>query len=120
MKTSLHVCSGGSRRFSPVLIHVRDIGLKQASDETIWNWAKANSYTIVTTDADFAALSEVRGWPPKVIHLVECDVPLRQVEELLRKKAINLSEFEKNPSTGLLALHGILIGTSDNSSAATR
>jgi predicted nuclease of predicted toxin-antitoxin system len=39
------------------MIHVRDIGLKQASDGVIWEWAIRMGYTIVTTDADFAALS---------------------------------------------------------------
>lgn len=63
----------------PALIHVRDVGLKAASDEMIWDWAKRNSYTIVTTDADFAALSGLRGWPPKVIHLEACDFPLRVI-----------------------------------------
>ena len=33
----------------PGLIHVRDISLKQASDEEIWNWARENGYTAVTT-----------------------------------------------------------------------
>ena len=89
----------------PGLIHVRDIGLKQSSDEMIWDWAKMNSYTIVTTDADFAALSGVRGWPPKVIHLEECDFPLRIIEELLRQNAVRISEFDKDPNTGLLAVH---------------
>ncbi len=89
----------------PGLIHVRDIGLMQASDEMIWDWAKANSHTIVTTDADFAALSRVRRWPPKVIHLEECDFPLRIIEELLRKNAVRISEFDKDPRTGLLAVH---------------
>jgi predicted nuclease of predicted toxin-antitoxin system len=61
----------------PGMIHVRDIGLKQASDGVIWEWAIRMGYTIVTTDADFAARSRRLGWPPKVIHLEECDFPLR-------------------------------------------
>ena len=82
----------------------RDIGLRQAPDEVIWYWAKRNSYTIVTTDRDFAAMSEDRGWPPKVIHLEECDFPLRITEDLLRRNAVRISEFEKDPYTGLLAI----------------
>jgi predicted nuclease of predicted toxin-antitoxin system len=35
---------------------VRDLGLKQASDEVIWEWAGRKSFTIVTTDADFVDL----------------------------------------------------------------
>jgi predicted nuclease of predicted toxin-antitoxin system len=88
----------------PGLIHVRDIGLKQAPDETIWDWATRNGYAVVTTDGDFAALSGERGWPPKVIHLEECDYPLRIIEELLRQNAVRISEFEKNSDTGLLVL----------------
>ena len=89
----------------PGLIHVRDVGLKQASDEAIWDWAKRNSHTIVTTDADFAAMSIERGHPPKVIHLEECDFPLRTIEELLRQNAVRISEFDKDSHAGLLALH---------------
>jgi predicted nuclease of predicted toxin-antitoxin system len=87
----------------PGLIHVRDIGLKQASDETIWDWAKRKSYTIVTSDGDFAALSGERGWPPKVMHLEECEYPLRIIEELLQN-AVRISEFVKDFDTGVLAL----------------
>lgn len=88
----------------PGIIHVRDIGLKRASDEAIWEWARRNSYTVVTTDADFAGLSQRLGWPPKVVHLEECDFPLRTIEELLRRNAVRISEFEKDPSSGLLGM----------------
>ena len=88
----------------PGLTHVRDVGLKQASDEAIWKWAKQNGYTIVTTDSDFVALSAGRGWPPKVVHLEECDFPLRIIEELLRQNAVRISEFDKDSRTGILAV----------------
>jgi len=88
----------------PGLVHVRDIGLKQASDEMIWDWAKTNRYTIVTTDADFAVLSGSRGWPPKVIHLEQCDFPFQVIEELLRRNAVRFSEFENDPRAGLLVV----------------
>lgn len=88
----------------PSLIHLRDIGLKQGSDSMIWNWAKTNDYTIITTDADFVALSMGRGWPPKVIHLEECDFPLRVIEELLRQNAVRISEFLKDRGVGLLSV----------------
>lgn len=87
-----------------VLIHVRDVGLKEASDKTIWAWAAKNHHTIVTTDADFAAMSLQTGWPPKVIHLEECDFPFRMIEALLRQNAVRIAEFEKDPDQGLLAL----------------
>jgi predicted nuclease of predicted toxin-antitoxin system len=58
----------------------------------------------VTTDADFALLIGRLGWPPKVIQLQECDFPLRTIEELLRQDAVRISEFEKDPSCGLLGI----------------
>jgi predicted nuclease of predicted toxin-antitoxin system len=86
------------------LKHVRDIGLKQASDEAIWDWARINEYTVVTTDADFVALCNERGSPPKIIHLEECDFPLRIIEELLRANAVRISEFERDPAGGVLTI----------------
>jgi predicted nuclease of predicted toxin-antitoxin system len=59
----------------PGLIHVRDIGLKQASDEEIWSWARENGCTIVTTDKDYVVLTLRLGWPPKVIHIEQCNFP---------------------------------------------
>lgn len=88
----------------PGLTHVRDVGLKRAPDEMIWEWAKENGYTVVTTDSDFVALSGGRGWPPKVVHLEECDFPLGVIEDLLRQNAVRISEFEKYPRAGVLVV----------------
>lgn len=88
----------------PGLIHVRDVGLKQASDLEIWDWARENRYTVITTDADFVALVNRKGAPPKLIHLERCDFPLRVVEELFRQNAIRISEFEKDAGARLLVL----------------
>ena len=32
------------------LTHVRDIGLQRGDDKIIWEWAKVNGYTVITTD----------------------------------------------------------------------
>jgi predicted nuclease of predicted toxin-antitoxin system len=47
--------------------HVIDIGLEAARDKLIWNFAAANSATIVTKDGDFAAMRAVRDEGPSVI-----------------------------------------------------
>jgi len=39
-----------------------------------------------------------------VVHIERCDFPLRAIEELFRQNAIRISEFEKDPSSGLLVL----------------
>jgi predicted nuclease of predicted toxin-antitoxin system len=88
----------------PGLIHVRDVGPKQAGDSEIWMWARETRYTIVTTDSDFVALATRHGAPPKLIHLERCDFPLRVIEEILRLNAIRISEFEADVDARLLIL----------------
>ncbi len=88
----------------PGLSHVRELGLKQASDEVIWEWGRTHNCTIISTDFDFVWLSRRLGWPPKVVHLEECDFPFSIIEELLRQNAVRISEFEIDSITGLLSL----------------
>ncbi len=88
----------------PGMAHVRDVGLKEASDPRIWEWAKQNSFTVLTADADFVALSRRLGCPPNVIHLERCDSPFRKIEELIRRNAIRISEFEKDAGAALLII----------------
>jgi predicted nuclease of predicted toxin-antitoxin system len=47
--------------------HVRDVGLKEASDEAVWQYAAQHGLIIVTKDADFHQRSFLLGQPPKVI-----------------------------------------------------
>jgi predicted nuclease of predicted toxin-antitoxin system len=61
----------------PDSIHVRDAGLRHASDAEIWDYARMHGFAIVSKDTDFRERSFVEGVPPKVIWL---DV----VEALLR------------------------------------
>ena len=88
----------------PGITHVREAGLKQADDIVIWEWAKVNECTIVTTDADFVLLSRRLSYPPKVIHLEQCDFPLRVIEDLLQRNAVRISEFHKDAKAGVLAI----------------
>ena len=48
-------------------IHVREVGLRDADDSEIWEYAKTNGYAIVSKDSDFQQRSLLRGAPPKFI-----------------------------------------------------
>lgn len=48
-------------------LHVRDIGMSDADDRTIWAYAKAREWVIVTKDEDFQDLSIRLGSPPQVV-----------------------------------------------------
>jgi hypothetical protein len=66
--------------------------------------AKANVYTVITTDSDFVGMRQRLGWPPKVIHIERCDFPFRVIEDLLRRNAVLITEFDKDESAGVLTL----------------
>ena len=49
-------------------IHVQDVALEAADDQTIWQYAKERGLTIVTKDEDFQALAIRQGSvPPQVV-----------------------------------------------------
>ncbi len=48
---------------------VRFVGLEDASDTEIFEFAKVNDFAIVTFDSDFVDLNAIRGTPPKIIYL---------------------------------------------------
>ena len=84
--------------------HVRDVGLRGATDQDIWNFAAAADFTIVTKDDDFRGLSLLRGAPPKVIWLVIGNCTTREILQVLTENVASLFSFIIEPSTALLAL----------------
>lgn len=65
-----------SRRLVPFLVHdypgtsqVTLLGMEQASDIALWQYAKQEGFVIVTRDADFQEIALVHGHPPSVIWL---------------------------------------------------
>lgn len=50
----------------PYSAHIRDLGMRDATDTEIWDYAKANGFAIVSKDSDFQARSLLRGPPPQV------------------------------------------------------
>ena len=77
---------------------VRLLGLAEADDQLIWNHAKANGFTLVTQDSDFADMAALFGPPPKVILLRCGNQPTSVVANLLRSQADALRKFEQDNS----------------------
>jgi predicted nuclease of predicted toxin-antitoxin system len=75
---------------------VRLLGLDAAEDRTIWEHAKANGFTLVTQDSDFADMAALFGPPPKVIWLRCGNQPTLAVANLLRSQADALRRFEQD------------------------
>ncbi len=65
-----------SRRLVPFLqndypgsTQVALLGLEQADDRQVWNYAREHEFVIVTRDSDYFDLSTIHGPPPKIIWL---------------------------------------------------
>jgi predicted nuclease of predicted toxin-antitoxin system len=87
----------------PGSLHVFDSGLARfTSDGRIWDFAREASLTILTADSDFLALSNERGWPPKVIRIENCSFRTPAVEALIRRYAIRVAEFEHSDKPVLI------------------
>jgi predicted nuclease of predicted toxin-antitoxin system len=84
---------------------VRDLGLDQADDRMIWDYARREGYAIVTLDADFADLAALRGAPPKVIWLRCGNQPTALVEHLIRDHAPAIARFLQDDEAACLELY---------------
>ena len=88
----------------PGSVHVNSICLGSTPDELIWGYAKANGFTFLTKDKDFASLSLAWGAPPKVILLQTGNCPTGELLAVLRGNAIRLADFEADTQRSLLIL----------------
>jgi predicted nuclease of predicted toxin-antitoxin system len=84
--------------------HVYPLGLDRADDEVIWEYALRGGLAIVTKDADYNALSVVRGHPPKVVWLLLGNCTTREVEALFRARQADLEAFAADPAIGTFLL----------------
>jgi predicted nuclease of predicted toxin-antitoxin system len=84
--------------------HVDLLGLNiPIEDKDIWNYALENEYIIITKDADFVDLLEMKGFPPKVVLLKTGNNNSRALIELLTNAKQILEDLERN-NYGLLEI----------------
>lgn len=77
----------------PGSAHVHPLGLGEAEDIRIWEFAKAEDFVIASKDSDFAAMSVLRGAPPKVIWIALGNCTTSEIEQTLRANLARIQEF---------------------------
>jgi predicted nuclease of predicted toxin-antitoxin system len=80
---------------------VRLVGLSDADDRTVWQYAGAHGFALVSHDADFAELAALLGPPPKVIWLRCGKQPTAVIEGLLRNHSEAIAAFENDTAACL-------------------
>lgn len=79
--------------FFPEAKQVRGLGIENFSDFEIWKFAKENNYTIVTFDADFYDLANLKGHPPKIIWLRFGNTKTDFLAEVLNSRNSIIKDF---------------------------
>jgi len=88
----------------PGSAHVRDIGLRGAEDQKIWDHARERGHVIVSKDTDFRERSYVEGFPPKIIWLDVGNAGTAAIAELLQRERQRIEHFENQQESSLLIL----------------
>jgi predicted nuclease of predicted toxin-antitoxin system len=82
--------------------HVRNANLHEADDRTVWEYARANGFAIVSKDEDFHQLSFLYGAPPKVVWVRLGNCTTTDIEQALRRHHADLSNFDANEEGAFL------------------
>ncbi len=88
----------------PDSAHIRELGMREATDTQIWAYAKANGFVIVSKDADFQARSLLYGHLQKFIWLRVGNCPVKTIEDLLRKQSVTIYTFDLDAAKSHLRL----------------
>lgn len=88
----------------PDSVHVREVGLKAASDPVVWEYAKNNVLMIVSKDSDMHQRSFVLGYPPKVVWVRLGNCSTSDVERLLRRRFAAIEAFYEDDYASFLSL----------------
>lgn len=84
--------------------HVYLLGIDQASDKEIWEYAQREGFLIVTKDADFSDLCMLLGFPPKVIWIRRGNCRTADIEMMLRHHYFYVEALEKDGTLSILTL----------------
>lgn len=81
----------------PEAKQVRMLGLENYADMQIWEYAREKGYTIVTFDADFYDLVNLKGHPPKIIWLRCGNTTTISIAKIFNRNLELIKDFVDNP-----------------------
>jgi predicted nuclease of predicted toxin-antitoxin system len=77
--------------------HVSDVGLNNADDIQIWEFAKKGNFVIVTFDSDYFDMSLIYGTPPKIVWLRTGNITTDEIRKIFISNALVINDFVLNP-----------------------
>ena len=88
----------------PGSTHIKAVGLREANDFVVWEWAKQHGFTIASKDTDFHQRAIVFGHPPKFIWLRVGNCQTSLITDLLRSRYPVIRQFIQSETESLLVL----------------
>ena len=83
---------------------IHPLGLDRAEDRAVWEYARANGFTLAWQDPDFADMATLYGPPPKALWLRCGNQATAAIEKLLRDHADAILAFEQDKDTACLEI----------------
>ncbi|MBP6001981.1 MAG: DUF5615 family PIN-like protein [Pyrinomonadaceae bacterium] len=84
--------------------HLYFLELATSQDLEVWNYAKQNGFVIVTKDVDFADMSILYGFPPKVLWMCRGNCSTTEIEKILRDHQDAINGLSSNLTFGIYSL----------------
>lgn len=88
----------------PDSTHVTAVGLDTATDQQVWEFARAHGYAIISKDSDFRQLAFLHGPPPKVIWLRVGNVSTARLLEVIVEHRDDVLDFARTEDGALLVI----------------
>jgi predicted nuclease of predicted toxin-antitoxin system len=92
--------------FFEEIVHASDLKITQpANDISIWNYAKKNSFTIISKDDDFEKIVLLRKAPPKSIYLKTYNLNTKKLAKLITDSKDKIIEFENSKENDIFEIY---------------
>jgi predicted nuclease of predicted toxin-antitoxin system len=89
----------------PDAMQVRGLGLENVTDIEIWQFAQKHDFCIVTFDADFIDISNLKGYPPKIIWLRIGNSTTKSIAHTLTDNKDIITSFHNDQEIAFLEIH---------------
>ena len=80
-------------------------GLEGNDDRELWEYARQNSFMLVTQDSDFHEMSVLFGFPPKIIWLKCGNQPKNVIKKKLLDNHSVISQFYQNEEVSCIEIY---------------
>jgi predicted nuclease of predicted toxin-antitoxin system len=84
--------------------HVKSLGMEEASDSSIWEYARVNDFVIISKDSDFHQRSFLYGHPPKVIWIQRGNCSTIEIYDIVLKHQDDIARFLNNSDSSFLEI----------------